>query len=454
MCLFCACHCEQRERKFVISFYLADDTLSVFEVAEPNSGLTPGKFLDRGKYKKATVTPLSGTDVAFAQPFARQRRVLASHLFGMEQGERAVAGDGILTGIGCGPTDSDTASYFTVDDFKIGALLEFQHCPGQLFKLMEADEYTKAFLGDASASPVLPRGVDVPVAAFAAFRAMARYTKGCMNTLCGMLRRLDDTRSFDGPYPRAVNADVLRVVLARVGVYAPAVASADITTAIAACTDSKNNMTDVRRFMTTLQAAMDVNALNGDRHDSTFKQLQSQMLSSLAHLRKVFRDLDVANAGAITANEMRQLLQRHNLDAGYTDSDVLEFMARFPAAQSAAKAACGDACAVDWRGFIDVLFETSTLSLRDVDTVSEPLCGEGGCCLCWYQYLAAFLCDCTTFCADRVVAEWRGHCPGCHWCRPSTICACAQLRCETPCARTSHARHHCTCCAGCDSYCW
>ena len=39
---------------------------------------------------------------------------------------------------------------------------------------------------------------------------------------------------------------------------------------------------------------------------------------AVSHLRKVFRDLDVGSVGAITHAEIRQLLQRHNLDAGWT----------------------------------------------------------------------------------------------------------------------------------------
>ncbi|KAL4426705.1 hypothetical protein ABPG77_004761 [Micractinium sp. CCAP 211/92] len=41
-----------RERKFVVSFFLADQTLAVFEPPRPNSGITGGKFLERGKVYK------------------------------------------------------------------------------------------------------------------------------------------------------------------------------------------------------------------------------------------------------------------------------------------------------------------------------------------------------------------------------------------------------------------
>ncbi|KAL4458717.1 hypothetical protein ABPG75_013582 [Micractinium tetrahymenae] len=41
-----------RERKFVVSFFLADQTLAVFEPPQPNSGITGGKFLERSKVYK------------------------------------------------------------------------------------------------------------------------------------------------------------------------------------------------------------------------------------------------------------------------------------------------------------------------------------------------------------------------------------------------------------------
>ncbi len=41
-----------RERRFVLSFFCADDTLSMFEPLVPNSGITGGKFLERAKAYK------------------------------------------------------------------------------------------------------------------------------------------------------------------------------------------------------------------------------------------------------------------------------------------------------------------------------------------------------------------------------------------------------------------
>ncbi|KAK9810289.1 hypothetical protein WJX72_008124 [[Myrmecia] bisecta] len=43
-----------RERKFVLSYFLADDTLSVFEPPQRNTGITGGKYLERRKVFKAS----------------------------------------------------------------------------------------------------------------------------------------------------------------------------------------------------------------------------------------------------------------------------------------------------------------------------------------------------------------------------------------------------------------
>lgn len=57
---------EDVDRRFIISFYLADDGISIYEPAQKNSGIIEGKFLHRNRYKNvdnngAFITP---TDMA------------------------------------------------------------------------------------------------------------------------------------------------------------------------------------------------------------------------------------------------------------------------------------------------------------------------------------------------------------------------------------------------------
>lgn len=44
---------EDVDRRFIISFYLGDDSISIYEPAQKNSGILEGPFLRRNKYKNA-----------------------------------------------------------------------------------------------------------------------------------------------------------------------------------------------------------------------------------------------------------------------------------------------------------------------------------------------------------------------------------------------------------------
>jgi hypothetical protein len=42
---------EDVDRRFIIAFYLSDDSLSIYESNQKNSGIMEGKFLEKNKYK-------------------------------------------------------------------------------------------------------------------------------------------------------------------------------------------------------------------------------------------------------------------------------------------------------------------------------------------------------------------------------------------------------------------
>jgi hypothetical protein len=46
------------ERAFVVTYFLADDTLSVFEPPRRNSGLSGGAFAERARVRRPGGTPL------------------------------------------------------------------------------------------------------------------------------------------------------------------------------------------------------------------------------------------------------------------------------------------------------------------------------------------------------------------------------------------------------------
>ena len=80
---------EDRDRKFIIAFFLADDTQSIFEPPQRNSGIVGGKFLERGKYKNA-----------------------------------------------------ETGKYFTPSDLEVGKVVRFN---AFRFEIVHADEYTTQY---------------------------------------------------------------------------------------------------------------------------------------------------------------------------------------------------------------------------------------------------------------------------------------------------------------------
>eukprot|EP00792_Barthelona_sp_PAP020_P006588 TRINITY_DN3031_c0_g1_i1.p1 TRINITY_DN3031_c0_g1~~TRINITY_DN3031_c0_g1_i1.p1 ORF type:complete len:522 (+),score=173.25 TRINITY_DN3031_c0_g1_i1:274-1839(+) len=86
-----------KDREFIISFFLSDDTILVFEPPKRNSGITSGKFLERSKIVK----------------------------------ER--------------PTNQPLPIYYGVEDLRIGNVLNLN---GFMFELLECDPFTEKFLAN------------------------------------------------------------------------------------------------------------------------------------------------------------------------------------------------------------------------------------------------------------------------------------------------------------------
>ena len=85
------------DRRFIVSYYLSDNSLSVYEPLVRNSGIIGGKFIERSKVLKE-----SGLDST------TQRRV-----------------------------------YYEPQDLYIGAAVSFNH---HSFKLIDADEYAISYM--------------------------------------------------------------------------------------------------------------------------------------------------------------------------------------------------------------------------------------------------------------------------------------------------------------------
>jgi hypothetical protein len=125
-------------REFIISYFLADGTLAVYE-----GGAGSGKFLDRGKHRNA-------------------RRAAAA----ADAAAPAAVGDDFR--VGRAVSSAPPAPYFTAADLVVGGLLEFAHAPGQAFVLTGADAFTQRYLAGGSGS-----GGSAPPAVAAAAAAPA-----------------------------------------------------------------------------------------------------------------------------------------------------------------------------------------------------------------------------------------------------------------------------------------
>lgn len=93
-------------REFVLTFFLEDDTLAVFEPRARNAGRVGGRFLDRGRFRKSA---------------------------------RATGGDTTSR------ERDKQASAYAPSDFFVGAIVGFEAAPSQQFELTEADEQTLAW---------------------------------------------------------------------------------------------------------------------------------------------------------------------------------------------------------------------------------------------------------------------------------------------------------------------
>lgn len=86
-----------QERRFIISYYLSDDTISVFEPPVRNSGIIGGKFLERSRIKKPNQQPYS----------------------------------------------TDMSQYYLSNDLFVGACVNFN---SHIFVLIDADEYAFRYM--------------------------------------------------------------------------------------------------------------------------------------------------------------------------------------------------------------------------------------------------------------------------------------------------------------------
>jgi hypothetical protein len=154
------------QREFVVTYFLEDETLAVFEPRVRNSGILGGRFLDRARFRK---------DPGLAQNSKAREAV--------------------------GPT------HYQASDMYVGAVLSFEFSPHQRLELVEADSQTLSF---CESHPEMFRFSDSSTVLALAAKL---WMKGPRHLdLRREWRQLDRTKS------RGVDVEAMKSVLSRAGI--------------------------------------------------------------------------------------------------------------------------------------------------------------------------------------------------------------------------------------------
>jgi hypothetical protein len=130
---------EDKDRRFIITFYLNNDSVSVFEKFERNSGFIGGKFFERARAKNPEVCT------------APHRNGTANHCTGTARGRPSLTR--LLSALLCSCLPLSCASvcrlrvqtgeYFRATDFAVGKRIQFNK---HNFEIIEGDEYTLSYM--------------------------------------------------------------------------------------------------------------------------------------------------------------------------------------------------------------------------------------------------------------------------------------------------------------------
>lgn len=130
-------------RAFVLSFWLADQTLGVFEPPQPNSG-SGGKFLERGRvYKPGNKLVRAGRLSPGGPPLlAAAGAAHGACNCPLRFPPQSAHTPQSTNPVGPGPVPAlpPPQAWFTEADLAVGAVLELH---GRRFRITEADEFTR-----------------------------------------------------------------------------------------------------------------------------------------------------------------------------------------------------------------------------------------------------------------------------------------------------------------------
>jgi Ca2+-binding EF-hand superfamily protein len=254
-------------RRFVVAVYLVDDTVSIFEPPQRNSGIVGGKFLERGKFRH------------------------------ME------------------PPEGGPPRFFFPHDFYVGARIPLEFCPHQQLEILEADAFTLKF---CEGSCRQFRKSDIELVNRHLASALATHTA------------VDLRDFFAGRDPRntgSIKSGDLQKALRSLGVFDELHIQERITLARRYDDNDDGQFAyhelcdDLSRAMEQMQPSAAQTA-QGHGIDATLCKLRASATS----LRKVFRRVDKGD-GQIDIDEYLDLLDFYQIEV--TEADAREAFAQF-----------------------------------------------------------------------------------------------------------------------------
>jgi Ca2+-binding EF-hand superfamily protein len=300
---------EDAPRTFIIAYWLADDTISVFEPTRRNSGFVGGKYLERGQYRNIDA-----------------------------KGKKDISGRPRL---------------FSTVDFFIGANLTIE---GRSFTIMGCDSFTKAYMtGEPEKFPLskLDRIYNKMIRAFTKKRVSVR----------NMFKDIDTDNSG------YIELAEFRELLEKTGVIStdPAEDEEIVTDEEVALVMMKfGDGDDIIWYDEFCDAVASANAHlaadTGEKLDDFEHALLKKLREAKVHLRKLFRKFDADANGVLTADEFNQMLLTYNIQA--TKAEQNRLMRRYDVDGTGA---------IDYNEFCNKVYPLDFSSELENDLVSQNL---------------------------------------------------------------------------------
>lgn len=251
-----------RTRQFILIYYMENDTLSIDEISESNTGLIGGRFLQRGRYKKCS------------------KDMPAASL--------------------------DQPTYFVAADFYVGAIISFMFTPYQSLKIIGTDDATLRFC--ESRPDIFPYSNAKSILASIRRRIGSSFQ---LNAMRQIFRKADSKNNGILPL------DVARAILEKIEPFGNLVEQELVTLArFCLCLKNEASTTAKAEFLyddfADMLASLALETNYPKRNDDTADP--TKKLKAYPRLRSMFRQCDEHKQGVIPIAQAVETLRACQLD--------------------------------------------------------------------------------------------------------------------------------------------